>query len=133
MTNARHVLENIAYLQEDFPKARVCFYGHTHEQRVFEVVGETVRDIPPSVVDLSLHRHYFVNPGSVDASRKRHCKLAEFAIFDSDALTVEFGNTRYDERSTEERAAAGGYRLPQWRDRLYDVQRRLAGTRPSRG
>ena len=128
MTNARHVVENMAYLREDFPAARIVFFGHTHEQRVFEVVGDVVRDVPPSVVDLSPHRHYFVNPGSVDASRKRHHKLAEFAVFDSEALTVDFANTPYDERRTEERAFAGGYRIPQWRDRLYDVQRRLTGS-----
>ena len=116
------------YLREDFPGARICFFGHTHEQRVFEVIGDAVRDIPPSVVDLCLHRHYFVNPGSVDASRKRHHKLAEFAVFDSEALTVDFANTPYDERRTEERAHAGGYRIAQWRDRLYDVQRRLTGS-----
>lgn len=128
MTNARHVIENVAYLREDFPSARICFFGHTHEQRVFEVVGDVVRDIPPSVVDLSPHREYFVNPGSVDASRKRHHKLAEFAIFDSEALTVDFANAPYDEGRTEERAHAGGYRIAEWRDRLYDVQRRITGS-----
>ena len=132
MTTARHIRENLGYLREDFPGARICFFGHTHEQRVFEVIdgaepGETVLDLPPSIVDLSPHRTYFVNPGSVDASRKRHHKRAEFAVFDSDALTLSFGNTSYDEHRTEERAAAGGYRIGRWRDRFYDVQRRLIG------
>jgi predicted phosphodiesterase len=128
MTNWRHILENLGYLRQDFPGIRICFFGHTHEQRVFEVVGDDVRDVPPSVVDLSAHRDYFINPGSVDASRKRHHKVAEYALFESDALTLDFGNVPYDERRTEERAEAGGYRLAQWRDRLYDVQRRLIGT-----
>jgi len=128
MTNARHVLENAAYLRQDFPAATICFYGHTHEQRVFELAGDEVRDVPPSVVDLSPQRLYFINPGSVDASRKRHLKFAEFALFDSDALTVEFGNTPYDEARTEARAAAAGYRIGALRERLYDVQRRLIGT-----
>jgi hypothetical protein len=31
----------------------------------------------------------------------------------------------YDDLRTEARAAAGGYRIQRWRDRLYDVQRRF--------
>jgi predicted phosphodiesterase len=127
MTQPKHLLENVRYLREDFPGMRLCFFGHTHEQRVFEVVGEEVRALPPSLVDLSPHRDYFVNPGSVDASRKHGSKLAEYLIYDSDALTLDFGHVPYDDRSTEERAAAAGYRINRWRDRLYDVQRRFIG------
>ena len=127
MTQPKHLLENVRYLREDFPGVRVCFFGHTHEQRVFEVVGDEVRTVPPSLVDLSPHREYFVNPGSVDASRKRGPKFAEYLVFDSDALTLDFGHVPYDDGRTEERAAAGGYRINRWRDRLYDVQRRFIG------
>jgi predicted phosphodiesterase len=127
MTQPKHLLENVRYLREDFPGMRLCFFGHTHEQRVFEVVGEEVRALPPSLVDLSPHRDYFVNPGSVDASRKHGSKLAEYLIYDSDALTLDFGHVPYDDRRTEERAAAAGYRINRWRDRLYDVQRRFIG------
>ena len=125
MTQPKHVLENVRYLREDFPGARICFFGHTHEQRVFEVMGEEVRVVPPSFVELSPHREYFVNPGSVDASRKHTAKVAEYLVFDSEALTLDFARVPYDDRRTEERAAAGGYRIPRWRDRLYDVQRRI--------
>ena len=72
---------------------------------------------------------YFVNPGSVDASRKRTAKRAEFSIFDSDALTVRFEDVAYDDAVTEEKAARSGYRIDRWRDRLYDVQRRIVGPR----
>ena len=132
MTKPKHIVENVAYLRADFPGKRICFFGHTHEQKVFEVdgqrVGETAAD-GPCVVQLSAAREYFVNPGSVDASRKRASKLAEYAVFDDAALTVEFGRTPYDHLSTEERASAHGYRIDHWRDRLYDVQRRLIGPR----
>ena len=127
VTQPKHVLENVRYLREDFPGIRVCFFGHTHEQRVFEVVDGEVRSVAPSFVDLSPHREYFVNPGSVDASRKHGMKVAEYLVFDSDALTLDFGHVAYDDRRTEERAEAEGYRLARWRDRLYDVQRRLIG------
>ena len=125
MTQPRHVLENVAYLRDDFPGVRICFFGHTHEQRVFEVVGEDVRVVPPSFVDLCAHREYFINPGSVDASRKHGHKLAEFMVFDSEALTLDFARVPYNDARTEMRAAASGYRIDRWRDRLYDLQRRL--------
>jgi predicted phosphodiesterase len=127
MTQAKHVIENVGYLREDFPGIRIAFFGHTHEQRVFEVVGDEVRVVPPSFVDLSVQREYFVNPGSVDASRKHGHKLAEFMVFDSEAFTVDFARVPYDESATEARASAAGYRIDRWRDRLYDLQRRLIG------
>ena len=136
MTRESHVLENVAYLRADFPGRRICFFGHTHEQRVFEVRGSDVAEplagVPPSqpgdsrTVTLARDAEYFINPGSVDASRKRDRKLAEFAIYDSDAGTVEFCAAAYDEATTEEKAKREGFRLDRWRDRLYDVQRLLA-------
>ena len=130
MTRPRHFLENAAYLQEDFPGIRICFYGHTHEQRVFEVEANRVTELDTSgAVTLRPDRTYFVNPGSVDASRKRTAKLAECALFDSDTLTLQFETVAYDDVATEHKAAKAGYRIDQWRDRLYDVQRRLVGPR----
>ncbi len=131
MTQARHVVENTRYLHADFPSARICFFGHTHEQRVFEVDGAAVRDLPlaEGEVRLDPERTYFVNPGSVDASRKRAAKLAECAVFDSDTLVVRFHRVAYDAAATESKAVAQGYRIDRWRDRLYDVQRRIVGPR----
>jgi predicted phosphodiesterase len=141
MTRPRHVLENVEYLRHDFPQARICFFGHTHEQRVFEVShGKEGADVSepftqglakagPFTATLNRDRVYFINPGSVDASRKRSTKLAEFAIFDGEARSVEFGRVPYDEKATEAKAAANGFRIDRWRDRLYDVQRRLIGPR----
>jgi predicted phosphodiesterase len=130
MTRPRHFVENADYLTHDFPGIRICFFGHTHEQRVFEVDAGRVSELDAAaVVTLRPDRTYFVNPGSVDASRKRAHKLAELAIFDSEALTVRFETTPYDDTSTEEKAAQSGYRIDRWRDRLYDVQRRLVGPR----
>jgi predicted phosphodiesterase len=130
MTQAKHVLENLEYLRADFPAARICFFGHTHEQRVFEVRDGTVaeRDIGERA-PLREDCVYFINPGSVDASRKRTRKLAECAVFDSATLRIEFLRAEYDSGSTESKAQAGGYRIDAWRDRLYDIQRRLTGPR----
>jgi len=127
MTKPAHILENIAYLRADFPGKRICFFGHTHEQRVFEVTGDTVRELPATEVELCGQREYFVNPGSVDASRKKGTRLAEYAVFDSDTLTLEFSRVPYDDAGTERKAQAHGYRIDRWRDRLYEVQRRVLG------
>jgi predicted phosphodiesterase len=130
MTRPRHFLENAEYLAHDFPGIRICFFGHTHEQRVFEIDGARVSELDAAAgVALRPDRVYFVNPGSVDASRKRAHKLAELAIFDSAALTVRFESSPYDDAATEEKAEHSGYRIDRWRDRLYDVQRRLVGPR----
>ena len=66
-----------------------------------EIDGEAVCEIKPSVcVSLREGLVYFVNPGSVDASRQRTAKRAEFSIFDSDALTVRFEDVAYDDAVT---------------------------------
>jgi len=130
MTRPRHFLENAQYLRRDFPGIRLCFYGHTHEQRVFAIDGESTCEIEASGdTRLDPRCEHFVNPGSVDASRKRARKVAALAIFDSAAMRVHFAQVPYDEQATESRAQAGGYRIDRWRDRLYDVQRRLVGPR----
>jgi predicted phosphodiesterase len=130
MTRPRHLLQNADFLRRDFPGIRICFFGHTHEQRVFEIEGEEVRELDTAgAVQLRADRDYFVNPGSVDASRKRTQKLAECAVFDSAALTLRFESVAYDDAATEEKAEKAGYRIDRWRDRLYDVQRRIVGPR----
>ena len=130
MTRPRHFLQNVEYLRRDFPGIRLCFFGHTHEQRVFEIDGERTCEVGAErAAQLKADREYFINPGSVDASRKRGHKLAEVAIFDSRALTVDFHRVAYDDEAAEIKAEAGGYRIDRWRDRLYDVQRRLIGPR----
>ncbi len=134
MTKPKHLLENAAYLREDFPGARICFFGHTHEQKVFEVDGESVVE-REGAGEVTLHPGpiYFINPGSVDASRKRAHKLAEYAVFDSLAGTIRFHQAPYDEGATEAKARDHGFRIDRWRDRLYDVQRRLVGPRHVEG
>jgi predicted phosphodiesterase len=130
MTRPRHFLENAGYLRQDFPGIRLCFFGHTHEQRVFEIDAGRASELDADLrLEMKPHLDYFVNPGSVDASRKRAYKLAEAAVFDSTALTVEFHRVAYDDAATELKAESHGYRIDRWRDRLYDMQRRLVGPR----
>lgn len=126
MTTPAHIAQNAALLREDFPGAALCFFGHSHEQRVYQVDGESVLEIPlQEKIVLRRERLYFVNPGSVDAARKREHKLAECAILDTGAWSIEFLRVRYDAASAEVKAVVFGYRIGPWRDRLYRFQRRL--------
>ncbi len=97
-----------------------------HEQKLYEVDAGEVEDIPCR--PLSRDRIYFINAGSVDAQRKREHRLAEFAVFDSDAWSVEFHRVRYDAAATEAKAAVAGYRILPLTDWLYTMRRRLSPT-----
>jgi predicted phosphodiesterase len=127
MTGLHHIAENVAYLRADLPGRKICFYGHVHQQRVFEI-GQGVRELPANgIVKLDPDREYFINPGSLDASRKPQPKFAEFALFDSGLLTVEFLRVPYDDALTEAKAVMAGYRIGLWRDRYYSLRRKLLG------
>ena len=130
MTTPHHIRRNAELLRADFPTARVCFFGHSHEQKLYEVAGDAVRELPLGSA-LSRGHLYFINAGSVDAQRKREHRFAECAIFDSDAWTVEFLRVRYDAAATEAKAAAGGYRITPLLDWLYSLRRRLRPPRTS--
>jgi predicted phosphodiesterase len=129
MTGPRHIAENVAYLRGDFPGRKICFYGHVHQQRVYEIgQGGDIRELPANgIMKMDLDREYFINPGSVDASRKPQPKFAEFALFDSGLLTIEFLRVPYDDALTEAKSVMGGYRIGIWRDRYYSLRRKLLG------
>ena len=126
------IAANAALLRTDCPSARVCFFGHSHFQKVYEVDdADSATELPLESV-LLRERLYFINMGSVDAQRKNSARLAECAIFDSGAWTIEFLRVRYDAASTEAKAAAGGYRITPLLDRLYTWRRRLLPAAPQR-
>ena len=124
MTTPMHIRRNAEFLREDFPTASVCFFGHSHEQKLYEVHASQVEEACPG--PLSHDRLYFINAGSVDAQRKREHRLAEFAVFDSDAWTVEFHRVRYDAAATEAKAAVAGYRITPLLDSVYSLARALS-------
>src|SRR5262249_22031272 len=126
MKRGEHIRENAEYLRYDFPGAKLCFFGHSHHQMVFEVDGNVVNAVPLSpVTQLDKERLYFVNPGSVDAQGKTSRQLAECAVFDSLDWSVEFLRVPYDAASTEAKAAVFGYRINGFTNRLYNLRRRL--------
>jgi predicted phosphodiesterase len=126
MVTSKHIAENAAFLRADFPAARVCFFGHSHEQKVYRVEAAVVEEISAPRVFLERESVYFVNPGSVDASRKRGPRLAECALFDSRRRSVEFLRLAYDSAAAEAKAAVFGYRINALTDRLYTLRRRTA-------
>ena len=125
MKTASLVARNAELLVLDFPAARLCFFGHSHVQKLYEADGGSVRELELGAAPLDRKKLYFVNAGSIDAQRKRGPKLAEFALFDSDAWTIEFLRVPYHAAAAEAKAAVGGYRIGPLVDRLYDWRRRL--------
>jgi predicted phosphodiesterase len=128
LVNARDVARDARVLHAEFPGVRVCLFGHTHAQRVYEIAGEEVRALPfDAPVFLREDRTYFVNPGSVDAARKTLHKVAECALFDSRTWRFEFFRLPYDDAAAEAKAAARGYRIDPLTDRIYSMRRKLLG------
>lgn len=127
LATAGDARRDAARLRSRYPGVRVCFYGHLHAQKAFEIEGEEARELPGDAVRLHPERLYYVNPGSVDAARKREPRLAECALFDDQTLTLEFHRLAYDARAAEAKAAARGYRIGPWMDRYYFLRRRIAG------
>jgi len=105
---------------------RGCFFARSHEQRIYRINADSVEELPThGQILLRQEDTYFINPGAIDASRKRSRKLAECALFDSRAGTLEFLRVPYDGAATEAKAAVFGYRLTPFTDRLYSLKRRL--------
>jgi predicted phosphodiesterase len=131
MPNADAIRENVPHLRADFPGAKICFFGHSHEPRVYAVnENDEVREVEahaPTYLVKALT--YFINPGSVDASRKRRHKLAECAILDTAEWTIDFIQVPYDAAATEVKASSFGYRIDPWTNRLYNLQRRIPSLR----
>ena len=127
------IRRNAELLREDFPTARICFFGHSHEQKLYRIDRGLAHDLPLSGSILERESLYFINAGSVDAQRKRGERFAECAIFDSGAWTVEFLRLPYDEQATEAKAKLAGYRITRLSDWLYSLERafsrgRIIGT-----
>lgn len=126
LATAEEARRDAVLLRGRFAQVRVCFYGHLHAQKAFEIRGDTARELEGNALRLRPECLYYVNPGSVDAARKREPHVAECALFDDATLELEFHRLAYDDAASETRAAARGYRIGPWMDRYYGWRRRLA-------
>ncbi len=73
-------------LDEEYPEARVCFFGHTHGAMLFRQEGEKSRLAQlrsGASLDLQEGCRYLINPGSVGQPRDGNPEAA-FGVFDSD-------------------------------------------------
>ncbi len=112
MLTLEQISENGALLQVEKADWHVCFFGHTHEQRIYEFRNGSVNEIPAAgIVTLDRKGQYFINAGSVDASRKNGNRPAECAIWNSSESTIEFCRVKYDNSKSEFKAKAQGYRM----------------------
>jgi predicted phosphodiesterase len=126
MKTPQLIARNAELLRLDFPSARLCFFGHSHAQKVYQVEQGAVVDLDLPVGRLDRGKTYFINAGSVDAQRKQGHKLAECLVLDTDGWTIDFMSVPYHAAATEAKAAVGGYRIPPIVDRLYTWRRRVA-------
>jgi diadenosine tetraphosphatase ApaH/serine/threonine PP2A family protein phosphatase len=117
------VRASFAKLRSGEIPARVCFFGHTHQVVVHRSDAHAVARVPvessPARVELD-DGYYLVNPGSVGQSRDADPRAA-FAIFDSDANSVEFHRVEYDVDACLRKAADAGLLAPRalgWRSLL---------------
>lgn len=125
MTTATRILVNHTRLVAQFPQATLCVFGHTHEPKLYELRDGGVTERPADGVAALEHGvSYFINPGSVDGSRKPSPRSAEFVILDTTARTVEFLSAPYDYDAVEESATRRHYRMGP-RDVRYYRMRRL--------
>jgi diadenosine tetraphosphatase ApaH/serine/threonine PP2A family protein phosphatase len=113
--------------------AQLCFFGPGLEPKAYELRDGVLHELDAAgPLLLRTQNPCFVNPGSVDASRKRGRKLAQCALYDSERRTLEFLRVPYDGAAAEAKAAVFGYRMNALTDRLYALRRRLRPTRSMR-
>jgi predicted phosphodiesterase len=128
VTTPARVEENHALMVRELPRARICFFGHTHDQKVYEIhKGAASERALGEDVDLSgSDRAFFINPGSIDAARKDGEKVAELAVFDSSRRTVSFHSVPYNHERVERLASRCGYRMTPLEERIHRAARLLA-------
>ncbi|HYE41488.1 MAG TPA: hypothetical protein VEB23_16230 [Ramlibacter sp.] len=125
MRRAPHIAANARRLREELPQARLCFFGHTLEQKAY-VAEPRVEEMPVPSGRCALPRDAlcFVNPGGIDGQRRREPRFAQCALFDSDRWEIEFLRVPYDAMAAEAKAVARGYRIGRLTDMAYTLRRR---------
>lgn len=97
----------------DAAAQRLCLYGHTHVAIAFRLAGRALGLMTPSPegVPLEPDSRYLINPGSVGQPRDADPRAA-YAIFDSDAQSVEMFRVTYPISGTQEKMARAGLPEP---------------------
>ncbi len=89
---------------------QVCFFGHTHVPRIY-VKGVSVVVEPEMHTTIQAGRKYFINVGSVGQPRDGDWR-ASWALYDTDAGTVEIRRVEYDIETTRSKIFDAGLPPP---------------------
>jgi putative phosphoesterase len=101
-------------LRRSYAGIRICFFGHTHMQKLWlcDARGKvTSPPIPPAATLLDADFMYLINPGSVGQPRQQDNR-AHYLIFDSARESVTFKAVAYDIRKAQEKIRQA--RLPEY-------------------
>jgi predicted phosphodiesterase len=85
-------------LKKRYEGIHICFFGHTHVQKIWisDERGKVISPLSlPDSVRLEPGHQYLINPGSVGQPRQRDNR-ARYLVFDSDRATVHFKAVPYD-------------------------------------
>lgn len=92
-------LDNLEHFQTS-----ICFVGHSHVPIIFEVPVDGLVTFDPAqagqIVQLEPGARYIFNPGSVGQPRDNDPRAA-FALWDTDAATLQFERVPYDIATTQ--------------------------------
>jgi len=93
----------------------IVFFGHTHVPSLFSFNSETKEFRSKSSVDAGVYElepgwKHLVNPGSVGQPRDRDNR-ASYAIYDSQAGTIEIRRVEYDIATAQKKIKAAGLPL----------------------
>jgi len=101
-------------LRRSFAGIRICFFGHTHMQKLWlrDARGKvTAPAMTHNTVTLDPEHMYLINPGSVGQPRQ-HDNRAHYLIFDSTSEHVSFKTVPYDVGKAQEKIRQA--RLPEY-------------------
>ncbi len=101
-------------LRKQHPSIKVCFYGHTHQQKVWVLnLQGKVFSLPLAYSSILLNpdNRYLINPGSVGQPRQQDNR-ARYLIFDFDRQIVSFKAVPYDIAKTQQKILQAG--LPEY-------------------
>ncbi len=96
-------------LNDDDPRMKLAFFGHTHRRSVFtQLPGTPVTIIDPeSELILAQGRKYLINPGSVGQPRNGDPR-AHYLIYDTKNSSIEFYLVEYDVKKAQSRILEAG-------------------------
>lgn len=101
-------------LKKRYDGIRICFFGHTHVQRMWISDERGKVFSPPALPDsvtLEPDKLYLINPGSVGQPRQQDNR-ARYLIFDTDHETIEFRAVSYDIEKAQKKIMQA--RLPEY-------------------